>query len=867
MKQIFLMALFLVVISTLVIAEPHEHNIRELPQNCEIHSDHELCNNNDGTFTYFGFEKPINPEINNEFRRFSEVVDFNFQDSSFKLIFEDKSLDLVPKISINSNIISLRDINIPDTLFRTQITESRDYKYGFGIDNIPNSILRRIDFFELSIENIQGDLQLETYTKEICIINQETGECDYINSQSLILNNFIELNFDDLIYTGFSVEIIDNNKIRIRKVNYTNNEFLDPTISYFSNTIDGLIRLDQSGCTGTPTNCYGLTEQQCGVTSNDPQYGCYWDYFFDPPICNGVVTQCSSLTSNQCVKQLGCTIGSTISTTLTLGEVGKKTDITPNQERRSFLSFDTSGIPDNMVVTNAILHTYIDSYSKKGTDNTNLWNVQYKSRKNYIGSQLTNEDWDLGCAPNNPSCINEGTLDWQQTTGWKDKELLSTSISITGTTDIELIPTWTVPTFWAITYPRLTDYSYSGYDPYLEVTYTLQSASNVQYIYSGNTRRDDISNEVVYYTKDPISSTSIITDSAGEVIQKLEYLPFGPELQTISGNLYNNIKFAGKEKDQSLNIYDFSARNYDQNNGRFYSIDPVLKATSPYVYALNNPYKYTDPSGMNDVLNHWTDTKQSQFSMQLRYGGSTVWNSGTGMFDYQGGTITNLFSSSRGQELGYSAFSMLPIGDLIYALSSTYVFSKATGVTLAGIGLIGVPMKYGGRTANLYLPHPRTGNIQHIKLSEIITSVPIRRGVGSAELNILSDRKIVEPRGPLAKTAIERGRQIHLHSGESYIRESPFYSGTLANVPDISNPNEPGGALLFAFIEDRNSAILEFKPGLHVYNVMNIRQYVASADELEVLIIGGYKMSDVQNVHHLIRDPNGWYFKGFPVGP
>src|SRR3989344_1294400 len=87
-----------------------------------------------------------------------------------------------------------------------------------------------------------------------------------------------------------------------------------------------------------------------------------------------------------------------------------------------------------------------------------------------------------------------------------------------------------------------------------------------------------------------------------------------------------NYRFTGQELDKETGLYDYGARNYNPNTGRFLQKDPVLKDGSidpfflnnatkeelneflsnpqklnEYSYVLNNPVKYVDPTGETEV--------------------------------------------------------------------------------------------------------------------------------------------------------------------------------------------------------------------------------------------------------------------------
>lgn len=103
-----------------------------------------------------------------------------------------------------------------------------------------------------------------------------------------------------------------------------------------------------------------------------------------------------------------------------------------------------------------------------------------------------------------------------------------------------------------------------------------------------------------------------VTHNRGNILEENHYYPFGLTMKAISPRAlaitpFNRIKFGNKELDSEefsdgsgLELYDFDARNYDAQIGRWNSIDPMAEEyynKSPYTYCANNPATYVDKDG------------------------------------------------------------------------------------------------------------------------------------------------------------------------------------------------------------------------------------------------------------------------------
>ena len=103
-----------------------------------------------------------------------------------------------------------------------------------------------------------------------------------------------------------------------------------------------------------------------------------------------------------------------------------------------------------------------------------------------------------------------------------------------------------------------------------------------------------------FYHTDHLGSTVLVTDELGQTVWSSEYTPFGQITKDDPG--FNKaIKFTGKDLDLETGLYYFNARWYDSDIGRFISEDPIKDGLNWYTYAISNPLRFVDPSGLKYI--------------------------------------------------------------------------------------------------------------------------------------------------------------------------------------------------------------------------------------------------------------------------
>jgi RHS repeat-associated protein len=134
---------------------------------------------------------------------------------------------------------------------------------------------------------------------------------------------------------------------------------------------------------------------------------------------------------------------------------------------------------------------------------------------------------------------------------------------------------------------------------------------------------DDVTRTVTYYPaggamridgtlyfvlKDHLGSASVVTDANGALVPGADtrYYPFGEARFSTSLMLTDKL-YTGQREMADLGIYHYNARFYSPYINRFLSADTIVPGyANPqnfnrYSYVINNPLRYTDPTGHMQV--------------------------------------------------------------------------------------------------------------------------------------------------------------------------------------------------------------------------------------------------------------------------
>jgi len=140
---------------------------------------------------------------------------------------------------------------------------------------------------------------------------------------------------------------------------------------------------------------------------------------------------------------------------------------------------------------------------------------------------------------------------------------------------------------------------------YLSNFYEKIGSEFKKYIYLGGIRIAEWRSDGTkyFYVGDHLNGLNVVTNEAKQVVQRLEYKPYGGASQTMSANFPASFQFAGNWKDPLSGLYNYGARFYYPELGRFVSVDPAMpdpldfRELNPYGYARGNPVSFVDIGG------------------------------------------------------------------------------------------------------------------------------------------------------------------------------------------------------------------------------------------------------------------------------
>jgi RHS repeat-associated protein len=140
-----------------------------------------------------------------------------------------------------------------------------------------------------------------------------------------------------------------------------------------------------------------------------------------------------------------------------------------------------------------------------------------------------------------------------------------------------------------------------------------------------------------YVHPDHLGSTNVVTDENDNVVQTLDYYPYGSLRVSVATSTNERRKYVDRFSDDSGLSY-LNARYYDQNRGQFMSEDPTFwslkmplnnpQSLNSYSYADDNPITKSDPEGLAATIAQKIQVLQAQIKIlqgiiSLYLGGAT----------------------------------------------------------------------------------------------------------------------------------------------------------------------------------------------------------------------------------------------------
>lgn len=255
--------------------------------------------------------------------------------------------------------------------------------------------------------------------------------------------------------------------------------------------------------------------------------------------------------------------------------------------------YDQSG---NITQFNDILYTYQYHRIKTGTkDNSVLFNAEYDGMGSMTDKVAKTKNWKYGY----------DKLTQLKSVNLESNEIYTFTYDQDGRRLTKSKPDGNTTSYVS---PEYEVVSLSNGDLRITKNLNTDSGARVATVTTANENSQGTANDepplgVLYIHRNHIGSTTMTTNSTGEMASAFVYYPYGAIFKTINKDNVRP-KFTGKELDASSGLYYFSARYFDPDIGRFITSDnqPGARlarqdALNLYSYVLGSPETLVDPSG------------------------------------------------------------------------------------------------------------------------------------------------------------------------------------------------------------------------------------------------------------------------------
>ncbi|CCG38159.1 RHS repeat-associated core domain-containing protein [Xanthomonas citri] len=212
-----------------------------------------------------------------------------------------------------------------------------------------------------------------------------------------------------------------------------------------------------------------------------------------------------------------------------------------------------------------------------------------------------------------------------------------------------------------------------------QLFYTEASGKgNMEYVYlNGSLLATRNSGTIKFQHTDALGSPIAVTDTAGQVVERTDYQPYGSPI----GKTVDGIGYTGHAMDGATGLTYMQQRYYDQDLGRFLSVDPVAADSvlaanfNRYWYANNNPYKFPDPDGRQSAADRYYGAAVG-YMLRNDQEKLRIWMAG------EAAATTEGSQAEQGAAMGQAVGEFVDAGDFSNeAIAGALVKAAAAGVT------------------------------------------------------------------------------------------------------------------------------------------------------------------------------------------